>query len=91
MVEFRQAFKHVKELQISATLTTWSDMRLLVSCMPQLQLLEAGYNGLFQLVIDHQEATSRDLIAPGLNVINFDSNQLTDWTSTCEALRSFSG
>lgn len=88
--EFKRAFSNLKELQINATLTTWANVRLLTSYMPRLQLLETGYNQLRHL-LTNGDIDARD--GPGhsshLAVINFDSNELTDWCATCEALRPF--
>ena len=89
--EFVRAFSNLRELQISATLVTWYDTRLLTSYMPHLRLLEAGYNHLSQLALEGTN-TDRDLTVPDeLAVINLDGNELTGWTHTCEALRPFAG
>ena len=86
---FCHAFKNLKELQISATVISWNDIIVLVTYMPNLQVLEAGYNQFTRLGINHDGAARYPAVNTSLTVINLDSNQLTDWISTCEALRNF--
>ena len=87
---FRHAFRNLKELQICATLTSWANVLLLAGYMPSLQVMEAGYNQYIKLSIDSDGTVAQNVPSNfTLSTINFDSNQLTDWTSTCEALRPF--
>ncbi|KAJ3522943.1 hypothetical protein NM688_g8801 [Phlebia brevispora] len=92
ITQFRHAFARLKELQISATLISWQDARMLLHFMPGLQLLETGYNRIDSLSTDAaRENDDARKENSELSVINFDGNELSDWTATCEALRVFSG
>lgn len=85
---FSQALAKIKELQLSSTLTTWHNIRVLVANMPSLRLLEVGYNQLRSLALSADDTAQ---ITPHLNmeVINLDSNDLSDWKETCIALQAF--
>lgn len=87
--EFQHAFSHIKELQLNATSTTWDNIRVLESYMPSLQLLETGYNQLRSLRTNQDHAKGDQAHISQLQIINFDSNELTDWTATCNGLRPF--
>ena len=84
-VEFRQAFTRLRELQLNATLMIWDNVRLLASYIPSLQVLETGYNQLRHLLTNKDDQSHMS----ELRVINFDSNELTDWTAICHALSPF--
>ena len=84
-VEFRQAFTRLRELQLNATLMIWDNVRLLASYIPRLQVLETGYSQLGQLLTNKDDQSHMS----ELRVINFDSNELTDWTAICQALSPF--
>jgi len=63
---------------------SWQVIMDVVALMPRLQRLESGYNRLQSLSSpppDHPE--------PALTTLNFDTNQLSDWAETCQALASF--
>ena len=62
---------------------SWQAIMGVVALMPRLQWLELGYNRLQNLSSppDHPE--------PALTTLNFDTNQLSDWAETCQALASF--
>jgi Leucine-rich repeat (LRR) protein len=80
----RDAFSHLTELQLNGTLMTWQAIMGAVCLMPRLQRLEAGYNRL-------QYLSSLPQNHPELAIatLNLDSNQLSDWVETCQALASF--
>jgi len=80
----RDAFSRLTELQLNGTLMSWQAIMDVVALMPRLQRLESGYNRFQSL-----SSLSQDHPEPGLTTLNFDSNQLYDWTETCQALVSF--
>jgi Leucine-rich repeat (LRR) protein len=80
----RDAFSHLTELQLNATLMTWQAIMGVVCQMPRLQRLESGYNRLqylSSLPQNHPEFV--------ITTLNLDSNQLSNWFETCQALVSF--
>ena len=80
----RDAFSHVTELQLNGTLMTWQAIMGVVCLMPRLQRLESGYNRLqylSSLTQNHPELV--------ITTLNLDSNQLSNWVETCQALVSF--
>lgn len=83
---FKAAFSKLRELQISSTLATWTQVRELVSYMPSLQLLEAGYNRLHSLDLFTSHNTMED---SSLQVINLDGNSLSQWSAVCGSLGPF--
>ena len=80
----RDAFSHLTELQLNGTLMSWQAIMDVIALMPRLQQLESGYNrlqSLSSLPQTHPE--------PILTTLNFDSNKLSSWAETCQALKSF--
>ncbi len=86
---FRNAFASLRELQINAVLVTWTEIRVLTNYMPKLQIIETGYNQLQRLVADDSRLPADITINSALEVINLDSNELTEWAQTCEAIGSY--
>jgi len=80
----KDAFSRLTELQLNGTLMSWQAIMDVVALMPRLQRLESGYNRFQSL-----SSLSQDHPEPVLTTLNFDSNQLYDWTETCQALVSF--
>jgi tubulin-specific chaperone E len=63
---------------------SWPAIMDVVALMPRLKQLESGYNRLQNL----------SPLSPGyaelvLSVLNLDSNQLSSWVETCQALTPF--
>lgn len=79
----RDAFSHLTELQLNGTLMTWQAIMGVVCLMPRLQQLESGYNRLQYLSLPQNRP---ELV---VNTLNLDSNQLSNWVETCQALVSF--
>jgi hypothetical protein len=80
----RDAFSRLTELQLNGTLMTWQAIMGVVCLMPRLQRLESGYNRLqylSPLPQNHPELV--------ITTLNLDSNQLSNWVETCQALVSF--
>jgi tubulin-specific chaperone E len=79
----RDSFSHLTELQLNGTLMTWRAIMGIVCLMPRLQRLESGYNRLrfLSLPQNHPE--------PVITTLNLDSNELSNWVETCQALTSF--
>jgi hypothetical protein len=80
----RDAFSHLTELQLNGTLMTWQAIMGVVCLMPRLQRLESGYNRLQHLSFSSQNHP--ELV---ITTLNLDSNQLSNWVETCQALVSF--
>jgi hypothetical protein len=78
------AFSHLTELQLNGTLMTWQAIMGVVCLMPRLQRLESGHNRLqylSPLPQNHPELA--------ITTLNLDSNQLSNWVETCQALVFF--
>lgn len=80
----RDAFSHLTELQLNGTLMTWQAIMGVVCLMPRLQRLESGYNRLQYLSSLPQHHP--ELV---ITTLNLDTNQLSNWVETCQALVSF--
>jgi len=80
----RDAFSHLTELQLNGTLMTWQAIMGVVCLMPRLQRVESGYNRLQSLSSLPQNHPELDIAT-----LNLDSNQLSNWVETCQALVSF--
>lgn len=80
----RDAFSRLTELQLNGTLMSWQAIMDVVALMPRLQRLESGYNRLQTL-----SSLPQNHPEPVITTLNLDSNQLSDWTETCQALVSF--
>ncbi|TCD68444.1 hypothetical protein EIP91_010730 [Steccherinum ochraceum] len=86
-----RAFRNLKELQLNATLTTWSESRVITAYMPALELLELGYNRLRVLAEDNPNVTP----APtpplqgnhSIRTVNFDGNRLQSWEEISIAMQ----
>ena len=78
------AFSRLTELQLNGTLMSWQAIMDVVTLMPRLQRLESGYNRLRDLSSSRQNHA-----APVVTTLNLDSNQLSNWVQTCQALSSF--
>ncbi|TFY62943.1 hypothetical protein EVJ58_g3536 [Rhodofomes roseus] len=81
------AFRNVYELQLNTTLTTWDDMQHIIRYMPALRTIEMGYNRIHTLSGGRDAIASRSHLR--LEEINLDSNSLSSWPETCEALRPY--
>ncbi|KAA1469385.1 hypothetical protein DENSPDRAFT_773147 [Dentipellis sp. KUC8613] len=79
------AFQRLTELELNATLMTWQEMLDVVTSMPTLKQVEMGYNRLTKLL----PARYPDPFNSGIEVVNLDGNQLSDWTDVCRALAPF--
>ena len=80
----RDAFSHLTELQLNGTLMTWQAITGIVCLMPRLQRLESGYNRL-----EYLSSLPQNHAEPVITTLNLDSNQLSNWVETCQALVSF--
>jgi tubulin-specific chaperone E len=79
------AFKSLIELQLNGTLMTWLEMQIAIASMPNLRLVEMGYNRLATL------STAKNCLLGGkaLQTINLDSNICTNWVHICESLHHY--
>ncbi|KZT02304.1 RNI-like protein [Laetiporus sulphureus 93-53] len=76
------AFRTITELQLNATLTLWPALHDVIRGMPSLRSIEMGYNNLRTLPASHG-------VHLAVKELNLDSNALSGWRATCEALISF--
>jgi hypothetical protein len=79
------AFTGLTELQLNGTLMTWLDMQAAIADMPNLRLVEMGYNRLASL-------STPDAYFPdnrALQVINLDSNVCSEWVHVCNSLHQY--
>jgi hypothetical protein len=77
------AFLRLKELQLNKTRMTWPEVEQIIALMPKLELVELGYNELRQLT---SEGSSDTAGASTIQVLNFDGNELDDWSHVARAL-----
>jgi|SRR6266850_3334648 len=75
------AFSRLTELQLNGTLMSWQAIMDVIALVPRLQRLESGYNRLQNL-----SSVLQDNSESVLTTLNFDSNQLSNWVETCQAL-----
>ena len=88
---FKAAFSRIKELQISSTLMTWNELLTLVSNMPSLRIIEAGYNRLHSLSNSRNALSGTANALSTLQEINLDGNLLSQWSEVCFAVAPFVG
>ena len=86
------AFSRLEELQLSATLTTWTEFRSLLPHLPALRAVELGYNKLRAL---SQEISSIHVDVSyqnsSLQDVNLDGNELDNFADISSAMRNFTG
>jgi hypothetical protein len=79
------AFTGLTELQLNGTLMTWSDMQAAIADMPNLRIVEMGYNRLASLSTPATHLPDNR----ALQVINLDSNVCSDWVHVYNSLRQY--
>jgi hypothetical protein len=79
------AFNSLTELQLNGNLMTWLEMQTAIASMPHLRLVEMGYNKLAVLSTLHDRLPDNR----ALQVINLDSNMLSDWVHVCTSLYQY--
>lgn len=79
------AFIKLIEIQLNDTLITWTEMQTITASMPQLQVIEMGYNRLTALGGDKPPTSMNSSI----HFINLDSNFLSDWVHICASMREY--
>ena len=84
------AFCKLLEVQLSATLTTWAQLRNILKFIPSLRLVEMGHNRLLPLNSGRSDAGHRPslLVSENLEILNLDGNELVNWLSVCESLET---
>jgi hypothetical protein len=60
-------------------------MKLITACMPQLEVIEMGYNQLLRLAAD-KPSTSYNTTVHSLNL---DTNVISDWAHICASLKEY--
>jgi Leucine-rich repeat (LRR) protein len=78
------AFSKLAELQLNGTLMTWPEAEELILSIPNLRLVEMGYNRLKRLRPFPANTKSN------IQVVNLDSNELDDWLHICETFQPYS-
>ncbi|KAI0093897.1 hypothetical protein BDY19DRAFT_919480 [Irpex rosettiformis] len=86
---FSSAFSSIQEIQLNTSLIPWSDLKHLLKHMLSLTVIEYGYNGLSSLLARESDAMAHTNTNDALRVINFDSNELTDWAQLVTALQCY--
>ena len=82
----RTAFLHLKELLLNGTQMTWPETQVVIAFMPNLRVVEMGYNSLTRLQSQHDtEAPHND----ALQILNLDSNFCSDWIDIWNALEQY--
>ncbi|OBZ69257.1 Tubulin-specific chaperone E [Grifola frondosa] len=82
------AFLNLTELQLNATMTTWPELRGIISRIPKLQLIESGYNHLRELSSE-ESASQPQEVNTILKILNLDGNELYSWSGVCASLQPF--
>ncbi|KAL0059989.1 hypothetical protein AAF712_013225 [Marasmius tenuissimus] len=75
------AFLSLYELQLNGTLMTWPEFQEIVLYLPRLRTAEMGYNNLSDL-------SSQTSPQSSIESLNFDNNNLSDWSRLWDSLRS---
>ncbi|KAL4248489.1 hypothetical protein ABKN59_007766 [Abortiporus biennis] len=98
------AYNQLQELQVNATLITWSQLQFIISFMPQLVSVEVGFNNLSKLTVSKDESDQREVPGTGitgnptstaktntsLRTINLDGNKLRTWSEFCQGFLFYS-
>jgi len=79
------AFPRLKEIQLNDTRLTWTNMKSITACMPQLEAIEMGYNQLSRFT----DATSSTSYNTTVNFLNLDTNLISDWVHLCVSLKEY--
>lgn len=62
---------------------TWPETEKLILAVPNLRLVEMGYNRLRRLSVFPTP------VEPHIEVVNLDGNELDDWAHICETFKSY--
>ncbi|OCB88021.1 RNI-like protein [Sanghuangporus baumii] len=82
----RSAFMSLEEIRLNETFISWAEVVLLLTVMPNLRVIELGYNNMERL----GGTEFRDqLSGTKLEVLNLDENKLHDWNDVMEAIAPF--
>ncbi|PPQ93226.1 hypothetical protein CVT25_015224 [Psilocybe cyanescens] len=79
------AFQKLTEIQLNDILISWSDMQKITSFMPQLRVIEMGYNHLARLCGDKHTT----IFKPAVEFLNLDTNLCSDWIHICDSLGEY--
>lgn len=78
----KTGFLNVTDLYISSTLMSWCDMEKVTIFMPQLRLVEMGYNCIESLSEYGSPLTPK----PDIQSVNLDGNECRKWHHVCYSL-----
>ncbi|KDR81741.1 hypothetical protein GALMADRAFT_239919 [Galerina marginata CBS 339.88] len=79
------SFRKLTEIQLNDTLMDWTDVQTIMSFIPQLRVIELGYNQLTRLCGDKPQNQLNSVV----EVFNLDTNHCSDWTHICTALTEY--
>jgi len=79
------AFPRLQEIQLNDTRLTWTDMKSITACMPQLEAIEMGYNQLSRL----SDATVSIPNNTTVRFLNLDTNLISEWVHVCTSLKEY--
>ncbi|KAF5380808.1 hypothetical protein D9615_004115 [Tricholomella constricta] len=79
------AFLHLTELQLNGTILTWQEIQTAIAAMPNLELVEMGYNSLTHLQTGGKSPPPNNTV----RVINLDSNACSDWVHIWKSLEHY--
>lgn len=77
------AFSNVTELQLNGTLMSWSEFEEVALAIPNLRVVEMGYNQIERL------ASFPTPVQSHLQMVNLDGNELGDWIDICTKFKSY--
>ena len=78
------SFGALVDLELNGTLLPWESIQALISLMPRLEHLEAGFNEYYPQALSPNSPPHSSLKS-----LNLDNNQLQDWWVTARAFNSF--
>ncbi|KAG6917930.1 hypothetical protein DXG01_000367 [Tephrocybe rancida] len=76
------AFLSLTELQLNGTMMSWLEMQNATAAMPNLEIIEMGYNALAHLHIGDEPPPVNNTV----RVINLDGNACSDWVHIWESM-----
>ncbi|THH06709.1 hypothetical protein EW145_g3896 [Phellinidium pouzarii] len=80
------SFLGLKELRVDQTMISWPEVITLTSVMPNIEYLEVGYN---DMKILGGTAFQNYTSATKLKILNFDGNELEEWSDVMMSTASF--
>ncbi|KAI0672908.1 hypothetical protein C8Q78DRAFT_1187012 [Trametes maxima] len=82
------AFGRLEELQLNATLSTWTHFTELLTYLPCLKAVELGYNRLRALRDAHAPTATANYASTTVETLNLDGNELCNFADVCAAMHT---